>query len=85
MSDLDVKTTGTQNIPQAIGDLEHALQNGYGAAHLYQRLAVYHLMRSEKLPALKYLNKAIVAPLDLTQSRELIKTLTNPNPIPGSP
>ncbi len=75
LADLDFKIGLFKDSRRSIEDLEKGLKRGWGAAHLYQRLAVFHLMRSEVPQAKEALQKAISAPLDLTQSRQLLRSL----------
>jgi hypothetical protein len=80
LADLDFGISGFKDVQKPIQDLKQGLERGYGAAHLYQRLAAFHLMRSELPQAKKALEKALAAPLDLTQSRQWLETLIEKTP-----
>ena len=77
MTDLDFKISYFKDAQKPIEDLEKGLKMSYGAAQLYYRLAVFHLMRSEIPQAKEALRKAITAPLDMTQSRQLLQSLSS--------
>jgi hypothetical protein len=75
LADLDFRLSDFKDPSMAIRDLEQGLKKGYGAAHLYERLAIFHFMRSEIIPEKEALRKAVSAPLDLTQSRKILQSL----------
>ena len=78
LADLDLHVGLFQDVQKPMEDLEEGLKKGYGAAQIYQRLAAFHLIRSEKKQAEEALRKALKAPLDLTTSREMLKALESP-------
>ena len=80
MADLDFKTSNFKDTQRPMEDLENALNLGYRAAHLYQRLAVFHIVRSEISQARESLKKAASSPINLTQSRDLLEQLENTSP-----
>lgn len=75
LADLDFRVSGFKNAQKPAEDLEIGLKDGYGAAHLYYRLGVFHLMLSRKKEAAVDLRKALAAPLDLTASQALLKSI----------
>jgi len=75
LADLDFRMSRFQDANKPIEDLENGLKNGYKSSHIYQRLAVFHLMRSEIPQAKEDLRKALKTPLDLTQSQQLLDSL----------
>ena len=82
LADFDFKNGGFKDPGKAIGDLIKALRWGYPSAHLYQKLGIFYLMESDIPRAKENFRKAVLAPLDLTQSRELLDSLKNPSSDP---
>ena len=75
LADLDFRVSLFKDPEKPIGDLEQGVKKGYGAAHLYYKLAVFHLLLGEKDRARACLLKARSAPLDLTASQALLKSI----------
>ncbi len=75
LADLDFHVSGFKDTQKPMEDLGQGLKKGYATAHLYFRLAMFHLVRSEKEDAEKDLRKAMAAPLDLTSSRAQLDAL----------
>jgi hypothetical protein len=78
IADVLIKS-GKINDGEATAALETAVQEGYPAAHLYQRLGYLWLIRQDPIQARKSFQQAVLAPLDLTTSRGSL------NEIKGNP
>jgi hypothetical protein len=80
LADYDYKNSGFKETQKAIEDLTQGVLRGYPSAHLYQKLGVFYIMQSNLPEARENFKKAISAPLDLTQSRQLLDSLKNTSP-----
>ena len=74
LADLDYKDSDFKNFQKPIEDLNQALQHGYPSAHLFQKLGFFYLLSSNPDLAKICFEKALKAPLDLTQSRQWIQS-----------
>ncbi len=77
LADYDYKDSDFKKTNKAIEDLKEGIQRGYPSAHLYQKLGIFYLMQSNIPKAEENFRKAIAAPLDLTQSRQILDSLKN--------
>ncbi len=59
-------------LKESLSALEYASKHGYPAAHLYYQQGIYWLMAGNKHRAKRAFQRAIKAPLDLTDSRKFL-------------
>jgi hypothetical protein len=78
MADLQFKH---RRLADAIESLHHAVEKGYPAAHLYNRLGVLYLIQGKLLEARQAYKKALQAPFDFTDSEQQLKQLQPPRPL----
>jgi hypothetical protein len=77
MADLWIKGGFGRQVPlEAVQALEKAAREGYPSAHLYERVGVLRMMRGEPGPARQAFERAGHCPLDLTDSKDLLKSIT---------
>jgi hypothetical protein len=81
-SDLQTKQRlgGITDEDNAIPSLEKAIEEGYPAAHLYEHLGILWLMAHDPAEAGKAFEKAVRAPLNLTDAAQYRNSLDRQAP-----